>query len=101
MAKSSNYKEKKTSATQKLIDNVKIAKLKSKELKIPISETSLLPTSADILLKHQYKCIQTLELGIQKVLGKSFGKTECLIGLLFHVVQTIAMIFYDLFEVFL
>lgn len=43
MAKSSNHK--KTNATQKLIDNVKIAKLKSKELEIPISETSLLPTS--------------------------------------------------------
>lgn len=101
MTKANNYKEKRTSATQKLMDNTTVAKSNSNQLKISIFETTLMPTSTDTLFKHQYTCIQIKELDIQKVPRRTFGKTECFTGLLFHVVQTTGKIFYYLFEMFL
>lgn len=77
------------------------AKSNSNQLKIPTFETTLMPTSADALFKHQYTCIQIMELDIQKVPRKTFGKTECFKGLFFHVGQTTGKIFHYLFEMFL
>lgn len=54
MEKSNNYKEKKTSATQKLIDNTPIAKLKTRDLEIPVSETALFLTSANTVKTSVY-----------------------------------------------
>jgi len=61
MTKANNYKEKRTSATQKLMDNTTVAKSNSKQLKIPTFKTTLMPTSADTLFKDQYTCIQIME----------------------------------------
>lgn len=83
------------------MDNTTLAKSNSKQLKIPIFDTTLMPTSTDGLFKHQYTCIQIVELDIQKVPRKTLGKTECFTGLLFHVVQTTGKIFHYLFEMFL
>lgn len=67
MTKANNYKEKRTSATQKLMDNTTVAKSNSKQLKISAFETTLMPTSTDTLFKHQYTCVQIKELDIQNV----------------------------------